>query len=134
MVIGIGGGAVMDTVKAVARRLGVPFVGIPTIAATCAAWTPLSVWYNDAGQALQLQRLPGIVVPDGERRPCRTGSGDSRDTHERNAQTTRHGFDRIHHRSAANANHHGRLAAGFIHQMGDVTLAAVVNPAARRPW
>ena len=55
MVIGVGGGAVMDTVKAVARRLGVPFVGIPTIAATCAAWTPLSVWYNDAGQALQFE-------------------------------------------------------------------------------
>ena len=43
VVIGVGGGAVMDTVKAVARRLGVPFVGIPTIAATCAAWTPLRV-------------------------------------------------------------------------------------------
>ena len=56
VVIGVGGGAVMDTVKAVARRLGVPFVGIPTIAATCAAWT-LSVWYNDAGQALRLRFL-----------------------------------------------------------------------------
>ena len=55
VVIGVGGGAVLDTVKAVARRLGVPFVGIPTIAATCAAWTPLSVWYNDAGQALQFE-------------------------------------------------------------------------------
>lgn len=55
VVIGVGGGAVMDTVKAVARCLGVPFVGIPTIAATCAAWTPLSVWYNDAGQALQFE-------------------------------------------------------------------------------
>ena len=38
-----------------ARRLGVPFVGIPTIAATCAAWTPLSVWYSDAGQALNFE-------------------------------------------------------------------------------
>ncbi|QHZ48793.1 iron-containing alcohol dehydrogenase family protein [Bacillus sp. NSP9.1] len=49
IIIGIGGGTVLDTAKAAADLLHIEVMTIPTIPGTCAASTPLSVIYDDEG-------------------------------------------------------------------------------------
>ncbi len=49
VIIGIGGGTVLDTTKAAADLLNIEVMTIPTIPGTCAASTPLSVIYDDEG-------------------------------------------------------------------------------------
>lgn len=51
VVVGVGGGRMMDASKAVACSAGLPVIEVPTSAATCAAYTPLSVMYSAAGRA-----------------------------------------------------------------------------------
>lgn len=53
VIIGIGGGKVMDITKAVGNKIHKDFILIPTLASTCAAWTPLSVMYNDNGSYIR---------------------------------------------------------------------------------
>lgn len=52
IVVGVGGGNVMDAAKHCAVMAGLPIINIPTSSATCAAYTPLSVCYNKAGQTV----------------------------------------------------------------------------------
>ncbi|WP_112182630.1 MULTISPECIES: iron-containing alcohol dehydrogenase family protein [Paraliobacillus] len=49
IIIGIGGGIILDTAKSVADKLGIEIITIPTVVGTCAAATPLSVIYDDNG-------------------------------------------------------------------------------------
>ncbi|MCL8208901.1 MAG: iron-containing alcohol dehydrogenase [Actinomycetia bacterium] len=50
VVIGAGGGKVMDLGKLVAHRLGTPYVTVPTLPSNCAPTTPLAVVYTSAGE------------------------------------------------------------------------------------
>ncbi len=67
VVVGIGGGKVMDAAKLLAHRRGLPAVTVPTAAATCAAWTALSNVYTPLGQwrfGVPLPTGPSAVLVD----------------------------------------------------------------------
>lgn len=49
MIFGMGGGKALDTAKGAAEMAGLPVFTFPTIAATCAASTALSVVYKEDG-------------------------------------------------------------------------------------
>jgi len=70
LVLGIGGGRVLDCAKAVANALaGVALVTLPTVAATCAAWSPVSIIYNAQGghqRSIALEKMPLLVLVDSE--------------------------------------------------------------------
>lgn len=58
VIIGIGGGKILDLAKAVGNETSLPVILIPTLAATCAAWTPLSVIYDQSGRFLHYTIYP----------------------------------------------------------------------------
>lgn len=68
VLIGIGGGRIMDLAKAVAAECVVPLILIPTSAATCAAYSPLSVLYSKEGKVekvLHFEKEIDSVIVDG---------------------------------------------------------------------
>ncbi|UHA72225.1 iron-containing alcohol dehydrogenase family protein [Paenibacillus sp. 481] len=50
VILGVGGGKVLDLVKAAGHVAQLETILAPTLASNCAAWTPLSVFYNEDGQ------------------------------------------------------------------------------------
>jgi glycerol dehydrogenase len=67
VVVGAGGGKVLDTARAVAAELGLPVVNCPTVASSDAPCSALSVLYNDQGAVVDYRiyaRNPELVLVD----------------------------------------------------------------------
>jgi hydroxycarboxylate dehydrogenase A len=85
-VIGIGGGTALDMAKASAVKAGIKSILVPSIASTCSAWTPLSVFYDDNGTfthyteysvANTLVLIEPAVIAEAPVQYLRAGIGDT---------------------------------------------------------
>lgn len=52
VIVGVGGGVIMDFAKLIGFHAGAPVINIPTSSATCACYTPLSVCYTKEGHTV----------------------------------------------------------------------------------
>lgn len=52
VIVGVGGGVIMDFAKLIGDFAKLPIINIPTSSATCAAYTPLSVRYTPEGRTV----------------------------------------------------------------------------------
>lgn len=56
--LAVGGGKVLDLVKAVSHLTHKSFVLVPTLASNCSPWTPLSVIYDESGAFIRYDIYP----------------------------------------------------------------------------
>ncbi|MDO4268161.1 MAG: iron-containing alcohol dehydrogenase family protein [Eubacteriales bacterium] len=60
VILAVGGGKCIDTVKVVGDRLGRPVYTIPSIASNCAPITQISILYNEDGSFREIVKLKNV--------------------------------------------------------------------------
>ncbi|WP_058973562.1 iron-containing alcohol dehydrogenase family protein [Type-D symbiont of Plautia stali] len=70
LLFAVGGGRVLDAAKAVGSQMAdLKVINFATLAATCAAWSPVAIIYNEQGGHLRSQplgKMPELVLVDTE--------------------------------------------------------------------
>ncbi|MBB3307215.1 MULTISPECIES: iron-containing alcohol dehydrogenase family protein [unclassified Enterobacter] len=70
LLFAVGGGRVLDAAKAVGSQLpDLKVINFATVAATCAAWSPVAIVYNEQGGHVRSQplgKMPDLVLVDSE--------------------------------------------------------------------
>lgn len=68
VVLGIGGGRLLDTAKVTAQTLNVDLISIPTLASNCAPYTPIGAIYNQVGHTFKtveyFKKAPVVTLVD----------------------------------------------------------------------
>lgn len=97
--VGMGGGKMMDLAKMAAQLAGLPVVLAPTITATCAAYTALSVMYDEAGRTVGSwfhETEVDCVIADTAlfaRQPARYGAAGMLDSMAKACEMAHYGGD-----------------------------------------
>ncbi len=66
-IISVGGGKISDLGKLIGNQMSLPIIILPTLASTCAAYTPISVIYAQTGEMVRLDvfaRANSLVLID----------------------------------------------------------------------
>ncbi|MBO8165135.1 MAG: iron-containing alcohol dehydrogenase family protein [Brevibacillus sp.] len=67
VLVAVGGGKAIDAIKSAAFAVNLPLIAVPTIAATCAAATPIAIIYDDEGTFIEIShrsKTPDVVLVD----------------------------------------------------------------------
>lgn len=135
VIVGLGGGKVIDTAKVIGHRVGAPWIIAPTVASTDAPCSSVAVLYDDRGQVAEyvfVEKNPDLVLVDSEviarapRRFLAAGMADAVSTRFESAAAAACGTLNLSGgRPSAAALALGRIAWDVVREHGRSALRAV---------